>query len=118
MSPWTEPRNDIRCTCGARMVMRYSAKWDSSFYGCERYPNCRNMYGVDAKGKPITERVGDAETEALRAKLRSKMAIWFDMDREVDREAFGHLLRSTVGLIKINDLNKTQIEKLLKAIGA
>lgn len=106
-----------RCTCGARMIMRYSAKFNSSFFGCERYPVCKVTMAIGADGKAIRP-TGDPETEAMRARLRQKLKIWFDFKNPTDMEAFGHFLKATVGLIKIKDLNRKQIEILLKKLEA
>lgn len=52
--PYPGERNDLKCPeCDGLMVLRKSPKYDSPFYGCSRFPECRGTHGAHPDGAPL-----------------------------------------------------------------
>lgn len=73
----------IRCPeCGARMVLRETAKFrypnsgsPRRFYGCSNYPECKATHGAHPDGRPLGV-PGDAATKQARIRAHNAFFLY------------------------------------------
>ena len=87
------------CICGAPMVMRATSKFThkngapKKFWGCSRYPECKETIGAHPDGKPLGF-VVDRETRQLRHEVHQLLEkFWNYDDRKQRREMYAFLKR-------------------------
>jgi len=101
------------CPCGARMVLRHSAKFNRDFFSCEKYPDCKNTHSSDNEGRPVGI-PADAETRKLRTELKIELDKYFSIGQWYEKaNEIAKFLKSNTGETKVGVLNKEQIEILL-----
>lgn len=57
--------------CGSPMLLRYSPKFGRKFYGCSKFPNCKEAHGAHPDGKPMGI---PATAETKKARMRAHAA--------------------------------------------
>lgn len=106
----------VRCPCGARMKLKYSKKYKKHFYGCEKWPDCRNTHGAHPDGRPLGK-PADKETRDLRRMLHIALDKYYPLGsygRYCERSRF---LQNATGKYHIANLEKGQIKQLLYKLG-
>ena len=86
-------KHDLKCgECGAPMVLRKSTKYDSPFYGCSTFPECRGTVGAHRDGRPKGT-PGDRKTKDARIKAHKVFdRIWED-GRMTQNQAYAWLCK-------------------------
>ena len=107
----------MKCICGGDMILRFSKKYNSKFYGCSNYPDCKRTMGADKDGNPVGI-IADDELKALRKQLRDILDEYFSTDYHwADVCDTANFLQHETGKPYVSRLDKEEIKKLLKKLG-
>lgn len=107
----------LRCPCGARMVLRYTPIWNRYFYGCERYPHCKNTISADEDKKPVGI-VADEEIKELRKQLNNELDRWYPAGGAESDYARKTFLHTTVGKHTVIDLTAPEMRRLIHQLSS
>ena len=114
-------RVDLRCPeCGELMVLRYTKKFESWFYGCVMFPDCNASHGAHPDGAPL----GTPTTrEGKQARIEAHEvfdALW--RGGEMTRGEAYRWLRTAMGLSRaeahIGNFDEEQCDRLIALVQA
>lgn len=112
-------RKDLKCgECGASMILRKSKKFETPFYGCSRFPECKGAHGAHPDGRPIGV-PGDRKTNLARIRAHDFFdRIW--KEKRMSRSRAYAWMRQAMGLTEaeahIGKFTAAQCEALVALI--
>lgn len=84
--------------CGAKMVLRWSGKFNRNFYGCTNFPKCRGTHGAHPDGSPLGV-PGDTATKQGRIECHTLFdEVWKSENPQLKRKNAYRLLAKLMGL--------------------
>lgn len=121
-------QNKIICpTCGSEMVLKSTSKFThkdgtyKKFYGCKRFPACRETHGAHPNGQPLGIPV-QAEARKLRTKVHRLLSIVISGQQEYNKLTKQQKIRTVIWLEKrgyvghIGQMQKADLEGLLLSL--
>ncbi len=110
---------DLKCgECGSVMILRRSKKFNSLFYGCSKFPECKGSHGAHPDGRPLGL-PGNRRTSLARIHAHDVFdRLW--KQRRMTRSAAYAWMKRVMDLPEdaahIGHLTSEQCERLVKLI--
>jgi len=101
----------MKCICGSDMILKDSKY--GKFYGCERFPLCKNTHGCHPNGTPLGI-PADKETRELRHRLHEIMNQKFNYKSKKGRKQMYKFLKENTATGHIGSMMKPEIIKLIE----
>ena len=103
----------MKCICGSEMILR-SSKY-GKFWGCIRFPECRNTHGAHPNGKPLGI-PADKETRELRIIVHALLDEKFNYKTKNGRKAMYKWLKENTALGHISMTMKDELIRIMNIL--
>ena len=92
------------------MILRNSKY--GKFWGCIRFPECKETHGAHPNGKPLGI-PADKETRLLRTKAHKLLDKYYDYNTKKGRKAMYEFLKNNTSMGHISMLMKDELKELI-----